>query len=35
MGEQGLGLGKLELELIAQELPELRLDSFRFVSRPN
>ena len=35
MGEQGLGLGKLQLELISQERPELPLDGFRFVPRPN
>src|SRR6266568_3609277 len=34
MGEQGLCFGQLQLELIAQELPELILDGLRFVSRP-
>src|SRR2546425_10499439 len=35
MGEQGLGPGKLQLEVILQELSELILDGFRFVARPN
>ncbi len=33
VGDQSLGLGKLQLELIAQELTDLRLDLLRFAPR--
>src|SRR5262245_17581899 len=35
MGEQGLRCGEFELEPLAQELAELVLDAFRFVSWPD